>query len=252
MLISATTAAICQLQALSPVGRCKSFDDSGDGYGRGEGVALAVLSPVSALPHYALPHAVVIGSAVNQDGRSSGLTAPNGPSQTALVHAALAGAGAAAGDVSAVAVHGTGTPLGDPIEVGAIGAGLAASLRDAGDMATLALLSNKSCYGHTEGTAGMLRFCYSPCCGQSSVRTRFYAPSDKYCPVWVVVSMFLPSWALTVLACGTGLVLTGGTFSWVKGGWKEYSHSTYTAESLILYVCRMAATATDEVPTTLH
>ena len=61
----------------------------------------------------------VHGSAVNQDGRSSSLTAPNGPAQTALLRAALDTAGAGAAAVAAVSLHGTGTPLGDPIEVGA-------------------------------------------------------------------------------------------------------------------------------------
>ena len=56
-----------------------------------------------------------------QDGRSSGLTAPNGPSQASLVRTALAAAGAKPNQMSTISVHGTGTPLGDPIEVGALG-----------------------------------------------------------------------------------------------------------------------------------
>lgn len=67
------------------------------------------------------------GSAYNQDGRSSGLTAPNGPAQTALVHTAIAVAGAAPEQVGLVSLHGTGTPLGDPIEVNALGQGLKGS-----------------------------------------------------------------------------------------------------------------------------
>ena len=64
------------------------------------------------------------GSAYNQDGRSSGLTAPNGPAQTALVRTALAIAGALPQHVGLVSMHGTGTPLGDPIEVNALGQAL--------------------------------------------------------------------------------------------------------------------------------
>ena len=60
-----------------------------------------------------------------QDGRSSGLTAPNGPSQAALLRSALHNAGATAPDIATVSIHGTGTPLGDPIEIGALGQGLA-------------------------------------------------------------------------------------------------------------------------------
>ena len=73
------------LQALSPVGRCQTFEASADGYGRGEGFAALVLqSAVSSGLEAAGPQplAVVAGSAVNQDGRSSSLTAPNGPAQT--------------------------------------------------------------------------------------------------------------------------------------------------------------------------
>ena len=67
------------------------------------------------------------GSAYNQAGRSSGLTAPNGPAQSALVRKALGAAGVLPWEVAMVSVHGTGTPLGDPIEVGALGQSMAAS-----------------------------------------------------------------------------------------------------------------------------
>lgn len=67
------------------------------------------------------------GSAYNQAGRSSGLTAPNGPAQSALVRKALAASLVQPHQVSMVSVHGTGTPLGDPIEVGALGQSMAAS-----------------------------------------------------------------------------------------------------------------------------
>ena len=96
-----------------------------------------------------------------QDGRSSGLTAPNGPAQTALLRAALKSARSSPAEIRAISVHGTGTPLGDPIEVGALGQGLAQPAL-AGRQPALTLLSNKSCYGHTEGTAGMhCHFCFS-------------------------------------------------------------------------------------------
>ena len=154
MLLAGTTAAICQLQALSPVGRCKSFDSSADGYGRGEGFAAVVLRRAQGMPQLtgAQALAIVRGSAVNQGGRSSGLTAPNGPAQTALVLVALASGGLDVSQLSLVSVHGTGTPLGDPIEVGALGQALA---KRAGSASNLVLTSNKSCYGHTEGTAGL-------------------------------------------------------------------------------------------------
>ena len=111
MLLAGTTAAICQLQALSPVGRCKTFDSSGDGYGRGEGFAALVMrraALVGGLPSNGTSYAVVRGSTINQGGRSSGLTAPNGPAQTALVKAALASGALPASQLGLVSIHGTG------------------------------------------------------------------------------------------------------------------------------------------------
>ena len=94
----------------------------------------------------------VRGSAVNTAGRSSGLTAPSGPAQHSLIVAAIAAGHLSAADVAYLAVHGTGTPLGDPIEMGAVGSSLAAQRGSSG---CLVLGSSKSCYGHTEGTAGL-------------------------------------------------------------------------------------------------
>lgn len=72
--------------------------------------------------------------------------------QVVLCSAAAASAGVATEDLSAVSTHGTGTPLGDPIEVGALGQALK---RTSGDASSVLLLSNKACFGHTEGTAGL-------------------------------------------------------------------------------------------------
>ena len=147
MLWHETTVGICQLQALSPVGRCKSFDSSADGYGRGEGFASIFLAQAGIGAH---PHGVIFGGAVNQDGRSSSLTSPHGPSQQMLLNTCLKMCSLAPARVDNVAVHGTGTALGDPIEVGAISAALGVERSQ-----PLTLTSVKSCYGHTEGTAGV-------------------------------------------------------------------------------------------------
>ena len=96
-------------QALSPVGRCQSFDAGADGYGRGEGFAAVLLMQhglADAAGGQVWAH--VRGSAVNQDGRSSSLTAPNGPSQQALLGSALQAGMLKPGAVGLVAVHGTG------------------------------------------------------------------------------------------------------------------------------------------------
>ena len=124
MLLQSTTLGLAQLGALSATGRSKTFDASADGYGRGEACVVFV-SRRHGGP--AAPCAFMHASAFNQDGRSSGLTAPNGPAQTTVVRAALATAGAHPDTVGLVSVHGTGTQLGDPIEVNALGQALASS-----------------------------------------------------------------------------------------------------------------------------
>jgi acyl transferase domain-containing protein/SAM-dependent methyltransferase len=134
-------------------GRCKTFDAAADGYVRGEGCGLIVLRRLrDALADGDRVLALVRGSAVNQDGRSGGLTAPNGPAQEAVVRAALHAANADPRDVVYVEAHGTGTSLGDPIELGALGAVVAAGRRPG---ESLPVGSVKTNIGHTETAAGI-------------------------------------------------------------------------------------------------
>ena len=211
---------MAQVNALSPDGRCKAFDAAADGYGRGEGVAVAVLQPFSGHEEGTgrATLALLTGSAVNQDGRSSSLTvsaaqhiaiylvcyahdynqvissaalhdmpahsliprnnviqcsycasagsandvrtvqAPHGPSQTALILTAVAAADEPA--LSFVAAHGTGTPLGDPIETGALCKAATVLQRGNGSAEamqpqTITVGGVKTLLGHTEGTAGI-------------------------------------------------------------------------------------------------
>ncbi|WP_292435676.1 type I polyketide synthase [Methylobacter sp.] len=139
---------------LSPEGRCKTFDDSADGYVRGEGCGVVVLKKLSdALRDGDNILAVIKGSATNQDGRSSGLTAPNGSAQRQVLVEALQAAGLKADQVSYVEAHGTGTSLGDPIEIEALQA-VYGSRRQT----PLTIGSVKSSIGHLEGAAGIAGF----------------------------------------------------------------------------------------------
>ena len=151
MLIPQTTSRICLLQALSSVGRCKALDASSDGYGRGEALCIGILAS-STHPDIS---ALIKGSAVQQNGTSSGLTAPNGPSQSSLIRQALLVQHTSATSLAAVSLHGTGTPLGDPIEIGALTTALGSQQQRATRKHPLVIGASKTCFGHTEGTAGM-------------------------------------------------------------------------------------------------
>ena len=153
ILSPATFIATCQSQMLSPDGRCKTFDASANGYGRGEGCGVVVLKRLSdALAAGNQVLALIRGSAVNQDGASGGFTVPNGQSQQQLLREALARAGVEPREVSYVEAHGTGTSLGDPIEMGALSAVLCEG-RSA--ERPLVVGSVKTNIGHLESAAGI-------------------------------------------------------------------------------------------------
>ncbi len=115
------TISLSQTRLMAADGRCKTFDSSADGYVRGEGCGVVVLKRLSdALKDGDNILALIRGSAVNQDGRSNGLTAPNGFAQQTVINQALQNAGVAPYQISYFEAHGTGTPLGDPIEVNAL------------------------------------------------------------------------------------------------------------------------------------
>jgi acyl transferase domain-containing protein len=150
------------LGALAPDGRCKTFDASADGYGRGEGIAVVVLKRLSdALSAGDLLYAVVRGTAVNQDGKTNGLTAPNRRAQEAVIRTALERAGVPGAELSCLEAHGTGTLLGDPIESQALGAVLGA---DRPASQPLWVGSVKTNLGHLEacsGIAGLIKLALS-------------------------------------------------------------------------------------------
>ena len=143
---------------LSPSGQCQTLDSTADGYVRGEAVISLLLSQQDLEDQGPGPLAVLKGSSINQDGRSSSLTSPHGPSQQNVISVACDLAGVSPSDLDAIQTHGTGTQLGDPIEVGAIRA--VSNTSSPGDAHhVLALQACKSFLGHGEaaaGSAGML------------------------------------------------------------------------------------------------
>jgi acyl transferase domain-containing protein/acyl carrier protein len=142
-----------KMKMLSPDGRCKTFDASANGYVRSDGCGIVVLKRrADALRDHDRILALIRGGAINQDGRSGGLTVPNGAAQQSLLREALANSGVGPGEVTYIETHGTGTPLGDPIEVNAIGAVFGAT-HDAHNPVFLG--SVKANLGHLEGAAGI-------------------------------------------------------------------------------------------------
>ena len=117
-----TTAGFCKASMLSPSGKCKTFDASADGFVRGEGAGVIVLKPLSQAVKDGDPiFAVIVATAINQDGHTTGITVPSEEAQQAMLWQVLQQARIPASAVQYVETHGTGTPVGDPIEARAIG-----------------------------------------------------------------------------------------------------------------------------------
>ncbi|MGZ9225613.1 MAG: type I polyketide synthase, partial [Anaerolineales bacterium] len=146
------SVAFSKYQMLARDGRCKTFDASADGFGRGEGCGLIILKRLSdAVANGDNILALILGTAVNQDGPSSGLTAPNGPAQESVIRDALVNAGLKPSDITYIEAHGTGTSLGDPIELQALGS----VFRGRNVDQPLIVGSVKTNVGHLEGSAGI-------------------------------------------------------------------------------------------------
>ncbi len=118
LLSPGPTITLSQFGMMSPVGRCKTFDASADGYVRAEGCGMVMLKRRSAALRDGDPIlATVIASAAGQDGKSNGITSPDGPAQYRLISRTLTEAGISPETISFVEAHGTGTALGDPVEL---------------------------------------------------------------------------------------------------------------------------------------
>lgn len=139
-------------------GRTKAFDDSSDGTGVGEGVIAVLLKPLSkAVIDGDRIYAVIKGSAVNQDGKSIGLTAPNAAAQERVIIKAWKDAGIDPETISYIETHGTGTKLGDPIEIEGITGAFRKYTKKTQFCAIGALKTNIGHLDNAAGIAGMLR-----------------------------------------------------------------------------------------------
>ncbi|WP_254174385.1 type I polyketide synthase [Planktothrix pseudagardhii] len=153
ILSPGNTIARCQMKALAPDGRCKTFDATADGYGQGEGCGMVVLKRLSdAISDGDRILAVIRGSATNHDGPSGGLTVPNKKAQKDVIEQALKNARIEPHQVSYVEAHGTGTTLGDPIELEALAAVYG---KNRPINQPLIVGSVKTNFGHLEAAAGI-------------------------------------------------------------------------------------------------
>ena len=135
---------------LSPSGRARPFDEDADGIVIGETVAALVLKPLSrALEDGDTIRAVIKGSFINHDGRTSSFSSPNGMSQAELIREARQRAGVDADSISYVETHGTGTRLGDPVELEGL------RLADEGATSPCVIGSVKANIGHAYQAAGI-------------------------------------------------------------------------------------------------
>ncbi|MGW0770437.1 sulfolipid-1 biosynthesis phthioceranic/hydroxyphthioceranic acid synthase [Streptomyces sp. NPDC002676] len=149
MLVPEIAVSASGLGMLSPTGRCRPFDQGADGFVRSEGCGMVLLKRAGdAIADGDRILAIIKGVASNQDGRTETVTMPSESAQVAVHRAALADAGVAAETVGMIQAHGTGTPVGDPIEFRAL-----AEVYGRGDSAC-AVTSVKANIGHTESAAG--------------------------------------------------------------------------------------------------
>ncbi|KAG9237170.1 reducing type I polyketide synthase 10 [Amylocarpus encephaloides] len=136
---------------LSPTSTCHTFDRDADGYGRGEGVGVLYLKRLSDAIRDGDPiRSVIRGTAVNSNGHTNGITLPSVAGQEAVIRKAYAMSGLPTDETDYIEAHGTGTPVGDPIEVEA----LSRVFHHKSGKPTL-IGSVKTSLGHSEAVSGI-------------------------------------------------------------------------------------------------
>jgi acyl transferase domain-containing protein len=154
LINSTTTYNTLRAGMLTQDSRCKALDIAADGYVRSEGCAIVVISTEESQWN---DHLCLLSAAVNQDGRSSALTAPNGPAQQNVINLALSCGSLSPSDINGLSMHGTGTSLGDPIEVGAA---CTVFSQQQGLKHGLNIQASKSSVGHAEPASGIMSWMY--------------------------------------------------------------------------------------------
>lgn len=153
MLIPDGAVALSRLQFLSPSSRCYTFDDRANGYARGEGICVMMLKSLDdALKDGDTIRAVIRGSGTNQDGKTPGIVQPNSDAQAALIRETYQKAGLNYSDTQYFEAHGTGTRVGDPLELGSMATTFAMKQNTE---QPLYVGSVKTNIGHLEGVAGL-------------------------------------------------------------------------------------------------
>ncbi|MCQ4167724.1 SDR family NAD(P)-dependent oxidoreductase, partial [Tahibacter harae] len=190
MLTAPLFLAMGQAGMLSPQGRCRAFDRHADGMVPGEAVVAVVLKPLAAALADGDPvRAVIRASGINYDGKTNGITAPSGAAQSRLVREVLARSGADARALGYIVTHGTGTRLGDPVEINA----LQEAVRDLGlAPQSVALTSTKPSVGHSFAASGLVSLaCLVQALAHETIPPSLYCSEDSDYVDWSSSAFFV-------------------------------------------------------------
>ena len=227
---------------LSGTGRCRVFDAGADGYVRGEGGGAVVLRAMQGGGSDDFPVSGLLrATAMTQDGTSASFTAPSAKSQERMLRAALSGAQVSAGDIAYVECHGTGTALGDPIEMGALWEALGRPREQDNPLILGAVKSN---IGHLEGAAGVAGLIKTVMALQHGFvgGNLHLSELNPHMNAHVGKSVLLaPPCGVSLHAAGGGDVLCAGVSSFGSGGTNV--HAVLQAVEGRRPVCGPASTA---------
>jgi len=216
MLLAESSLAFAVSGMTSASGKSYTFDKRANGFARGEGCTGLALHQRGGVAHSEL-----LGTAVRQDGRTASLTAPNGQAQRSLLLAALAVSREADGNVGALEAHGTGTALGDPVEVRSVVSSL---LLDCGPHRALTVGSIKANMGHAETAAGGAGLLKAACLHR-----------QKYAPPNALLRILNPhvGSAVQQRPCALGTQLAGASCATATCGVNSFGYSGTIAHALL-------------------